>query len=192
MGDRVDFRFRTASPVSSPLAVDPGGQIYIATHEGYLHALGPDGRFLWSYTVNGALLHGVVADGDKGALLASSKGLVYSLRQDGVARWVFQLPVTPEGPLRIDERRAAHFLAGSYLYAVSSRAGVLWRAGFAAAPSGNDFYEALSGETWLTTADGALHAVRTPARRQQWALGKDFSAAVLLAVSAELAFVPFD
>ena len=50
------WRFDAGAPVVAPPVVSDRGRLYVATTEGYVHALGADGGFRWSYTVEGAVL----------------------------------------------------------------------------------------------------------------------------------------
>src|SRR5690606_35014196 len=43
------WRFRSAAPLSGPPALDAAGRVFLASVEGFLHALAPDGAYRWSY-----------------------------------------------------------------------------------------------------------------------------------------------
>jgi outer membrane protein assembly factor BamB len=183
---RVDWSFRAASPISAPVSVDSAGRVTVATHEGYLHGLGPDGAFRWSYTVSGGLPHGVSAD-DTGQVYASSgDGTIVSLSPEGEPRWVFHSPVVADSALVVGPHHAAHFVSGSALHAVSSKAGLLWGVPLGGEVTGAPLLGP-DGATWLATDDGTLHAVTTPFLSRRWTVSS--TAATLLAVGGSVALV---
>src|SRR5690606_31702832 len=84
------WKFHTALPVSGPavaLPPSPGhayGTVFLASHEGYVHALRADGRFEWSYTVKGGIVHPLGYDSAHNqVLLSTTAGFIYSFRADG-------------------------------------------------------------------------------------------------------------
>jgi hypothetical protein len=182
----VDWRFRASSPISSPIAADAEGRVFVATHEGYVHGIGPDGRFLWGYTVSGGLVFGVTTDESGRLYTTSTDGKVWALSPDGTARWVFQTPMRAESPLVVGPKHAATFVSGEVLQAVSSRAGLLWGVPLGGAANGAPLLGP-QGETWLGTSNGWLHAIETPFRRKRWRVSQ--SSIELLAVTRRVALV---
>lgn len=167
--------------------MDDDGHVIVGTHEGYLHAVSDVGAFLWSYTVDGGLIHGATVDENGRVYAASTDAKLYALGSDGQARWVFQMPERAETPLVVTPKHAVHFATGQALYAVSSKAGMLWGIPLGAKPTGAPLMSP-AGETWLATALGNVHQVVTPYRQREFALGAEREPRVL-AVRAESALI---
>ena len=118
--------FGAGAPSAGAPALGPDGQIYVATQEGYVHALDRSGGFLWSYTVKGAIhVPPVVLPG--GAVVVVTRlNLVYAIRPDGRRLWVYRVPEPVQTPLRVSERGTLVFGAGRfYAYAVSAFGGLV-------------------------------------------------------------------
>ncbi len=158
---RLEWRFASASPFSSEPAFAPSGQAYLATHEGYLHALSPQGGFLWSYTVSGALLERPATDEQGRVYAASSDAYVYGLNPSGAPHWIYPSPVQPRTPLSYSSFRQLYFGTEQFLYAVSTKRGLLWRAKLSDQIQAGPVSDP-SGRAWLITADGKLQIVSKP------------------------------
>jgi hypothetical protein len=52
---RLKWVFRTAGRIWADAAVTGDGTVYVASHDGRLYAVGPDGRELWSYDTGGKI-----------------------------------------------------------------------------------------------------------------------------------------
>lgn len=159
--------FDTGAPMSTPPALGPAGEVYVATHEGYVHALTSEGGFAWSYTVKGAVIGGPVVGAGGTVLVATRLNLLYALRPDGSRLWVFHSPEPISSPLAVSERGTAVFVAkGRVVYAVSSRGGVLWRVPLGSeATTGPVIHE--NGSVFIGTKAGVETWV-SPARRELW------------------------
>ncbi len=163
------WRFHAGAPLSHSPAVSSHGEVAVATHEGYLHALHASGAFSWSYTVEGTLLTGVFVDAADHFVAASSAPKVYSLAEDGTPHWVFTAPRKPDHSV-VDPTRGIFFLTrGRGLYALSSKAGLIW-----SMPLGGNVISPLrmdeEGAVWILTDGGTLHRIRTPYFSAQWPL----------------------
>ena len=84
----VVWRFRSAAPVSGAPAVSAGGFVYVATVEGYVHALEPSGAFRWSYGLVGMPIGGPAVDPSGRVYVATSAQRLYALRPDGRLGWM--------------------------------------------------------------------------------------------------------
>jgi outer membrane protein assembly factor BamB len=84
---RVRWRFRSASPLAGPPAVSADGRVYVASVEGYVHALEPDGRFRWSYGLRGVPLGAPAIDTAGRVYVATREGHLYALDADGQLGW---------------------------------------------------------------------------------------------------------
>lgn len=81
------WRFQAASPVSAPPAVASSGNAYLASVEGVVHALSPDGRLRWSHGVAGMPLGEPALDRRERLYLTTSANRLYSFHADGRLRW---------------------------------------------------------------------------------------------------------
>ncbi len=85
---RVAWRFQAAAPSSGAAAVAPDGSTYVATVEGYVHALAADGEFRWSYNLSGTPLGTPAVDRAGQVYVATSAQRLYALRPDGHVAWM--------------------------------------------------------------------------------------------------------
>lgn len=124
---RVLFRFRAGSPTMAEPAVGPDGSIYITTVGGYVHALYPDGRFHWSYTVAGGTFGAPVVDRRGTLYVGTESGRIYVIHPNGTGFWTFGAPVSIVTPLARDARGLLYFGASDRrVFAVSPFSGPLW------------------------------------------------------------------
>ncbi len=155
------WRFHAGAPLCGPAAISASGRVAVASVEGYLHGLAPDGAFLWSYTVDGSLGSGVHLAGKERFVAATSTSRIYLLASDGRPFWVFGAPATPESVCVDVDKGVLFFTKAKGLYAVSNRAGVLWSLNLGALPV-SELSVDRQGRAWVVTADSLLHRVRTP------------------------------
>ncbi|MGC4094777.1 MAG: hypothetical protein QM756_44045 [Polyangiaceae bacterium] len=88
----LELRFRSGTRPSSAPVLGPDGSIYLGTSEGYVHALGRDGSYLWGYTLRGPVV-GTLALGATSTLLVPTPRRIYAIRPDGTLLWVFESPL---------------------------------------------------------------------------------------------------
>lgn len=164
----VSQRFHAGAPLSARPLVTAAGNVFVGTHDGYLHALSSQGAFLWSYTVEGALLNALASDGAR-VYAASSLGKIYSLGEDGHPIWTFLSPITPDTGLVYSSKKLVFFGERDSLYAVSTRAGLLWQAPLFAKIADGPRVDA-QGRAWVITQDGKLHRIQSPGVRRGFSL----------------------
>lgn len=159
--------FGAGAPISGPPALGPGGEVYVATQEGYLHALNADGAFRWSYTVKGAIESGPVVLPGGVVAVATEVRLIYAIRPNGRRLWVYRAPEPIETSLSLSAKGTLVFgAARRFVYAVSSRGGLIWRvklgAPFTTPPVVYD-----NGGVFIGTETGVVHWV-APLQRELW------------------------
>lgn len=88
----VLWRFDAGAPVLGQAAVSARGNVYIATTEGYVHALGPDGSFRWSYTVVGPVVGSPAVNQQDTVFVGTAQKRVYAIRPNGTLLWVVRSP----------------------------------------------------------------------------------------------------
>jgi outer membrane protein assembly factor BamB len=93
------WEFRSAAPMAGAPAVVPGGLVYVASVEGYVHALEPDGRLRWSYGVVGMPVGAPVVDAAGRVYVATSEQRAYGLSADGEPTSLRVLPARFATPL---------------------------------------------------------------------------------------------
>jgi hypothetical protein len=84
----VVWRFQSAAPLSGSPAVSPAGLVYVASVEGYVHALGADGAFRWSYGVVGIPIGAPAVDAAGQVYVATTAQRLYAIRPDGHLGWM--------------------------------------------------------------------------------------------------------
>lgn len=159
--------FGAGAPVAGAPAVGREGQIYVATHEGYLHALDRLGAFQWSYTVKGAIHVPPVVLPNGTVVVATKYNLLYAIRPNGTRLWVYRVPDPIQTPLVVSKKGTLIFGGGRfYAYAVSSHGGLVWRIKLPATVT-----EAVrlhkDGTVFIGTHEGVA-TWQVPARRQLW------------------------
>lgn len=126
---RVRWRFRSASPVTGPPAVSPDGLVYVASVEGYVHALSPDGSFRWSYGLRGIPLGSPAVDAAGRVYVATSDARLYALSADGQLDWASSLRGRPH---------SAPVWTGGSVYLVAGRRELYGMPGAGGASSSSD------------------------------------------------------
>ena len=96
----VEWRFDVGSAVAARPAVSADGTVVVATSEGTLQAIGPDGALRYSYTLEGNGF-GPAVDGAGRVYVATTTGRLYAILPDGQLAWKVKLPVHPSGDVVI-------------------------------------------------------------------------------------------
>lgn len=119
---RVVFRFSASSSLFARPGVGRDGSLYVGSGDGYVHALGPDGSFRWSYTLKGRVAAPPVEDPNTGRVfVATSEARLYALESDSHLRWVFPLPVSPKSELALTPKGTLLFVGqDEHLYGVTT------------------------------------------------------------------------
>jgi hypothetical protein len=180
---RTVFHFTASSSLFARPGVGQGGAIYVGSGDGYVHALGPDGGFRWSYTVKGRVVAPPVEEPASGRVfVATSEARLYALEADSHLRWVFPLPVVPKSELSLTPKGTLYFVGqDDYLYGVTTGGALSLRLAAPAARSAPALLE--GGQTALVLGDSLATLkgygyARTP-------LPAVFDAAARLAVAAD-------
>ena len=120
------WRFRAGSPTPGAV-VATDGSVYVPTHEGHVHAVGPNGAFRWSHNVHVPATGAVVAA--SGAVLVTTRGgRVHALLPGGTALWVHQAPFAIVTPPAVNQEGTAFFADSSqHAVAITSHGGTRWR-----------------------------------------------------------------
>jgi hypothetical protein len=88
----VSWRFRSSTPLSGAPAVSPAGLVYVASVEGYLHALAPDGSFRWSYGLGDMPVGAPAVDPAGHVFVATTAPRLYAFNSDGRPSWAQGVP----------------------------------------------------------------------------------------------------
>jgi hypothetical protein len=152
------FRFDAGAPLVAPAGVAPDGTICVGTADGYIHLLGPDGSYRWSYSVHGAVLHRPLFAGQLW-YIATSASRIYALTRDGALYWVFKPPSPVESELALDGSGLLFFVAADhFLYGVTGHGGVSVRAQLGEPKAGPS--TGPDGAVWAENQAGNLLRVR--------------------------------
>ncbi|HTV25195.1 MAG TPA: PQQ-binding-like beta-propeller repeat protein [Polyangiaceae bacterium] len=84
----VLWRFRSATSLAGSPAVSPTGLVYLASVEGFLYALGPDGAFRWSYGLTGMPVGAPTVDPAGQVYIATTEQRLYAFKPDGHTSWM--------------------------------------------------------------------------------------------------------
>jgi outer membrane protein assembly factor BamB len=158
------FRFHAGAPLLAPAGAGADGSICVGTADGYIHLLGPDGSFRWSYSVHGAVTHRPVHAGELWFVVTSAER-IYALTQEGTLYWVFRPPSPIASELAADATGVAYFVgADHFLYGVTAHGGVSLRAVFGEPKAGPA--TARDGAVWAENQAGNVVRVRGPELRR--------------------------
>jgi outer membrane protein assembly factor BamB len=156
------FRFDAGAPLAAPAAVATDGSVCVGTVDGYVHALGPDGSFLWSRSVHGAVTRRPHFAAQRW-FIATSALRVYALNRDGTLAWAFQLYSPIDSELSSDASGTVYFVtADRLIYGLTPGGRVSLRTRFRPGMKPEiAFSEALAvrdpeGNSWLGRSDGVL------------------------------------
>lgn len=121
------FRFDAGAPLAAPAGVARDGTLCVGTTEGYVHALGPDGGYRWSYSVRGAVTRRPLFVGQRW-YVATGADRIYAFSPDGALSWVFKPPSSVSSELAADASGTLFFIgADRFVYGVSAHGGVTSR-----------------------------------------------------------------
>lgn len=109
--------------------LDQKERVYVATSDGYLHAFERDGRFRFSYTVEGTPQGSVSLRASDGVvLLGTTAGFIYAINQNGHLHWKHRTTTAVWSGLYGLNPRAVTFLGLDWrLYALSNAGAALYR-----------------------------------------------------------------
>jgi hypothetical protein len=88
----VQWRFRSATPLTGAPGVSPSGLVYLASVEGYLHALAPDGSFRWSYGLGAMPVGAPAVDPAGHVFVATTAPRLQAFKPDGHRSWAVGVP----------------------------------------------------------------------------------------------------
>jgi outer membrane protein assembly factor BamB len=121
------WRFGAGAQVMGEPAIGPDGRLYVGTAEGYLHALGADGQYLWSHVLLGAAV-GAPAVSEHGIIyVGTAAGWLYALRSDGTLHWKFRMPSAVVSDVVIGSYGSLYLAEREHVFAVSPAAVAIWR-----------------------------------------------------------------
>ncbi len=187
---RVVFHFSAASTLFARPGVGQAGAVYVGSGDGYVHALGPDGSYRWSYTVKGRVVAPPVEEASSGRVfIATSEKRLYALEPDSHLRWVFPLPVVPKSEITLTPKGTLLFVGqDDYLYGVTTGGALNLRLAAVGARSA----PALLGTGQTAVVLGEAFATVKGYGYERSALPGVFGASAKLAVDAERAIFACD
>jgi len=130
----------------SPPFVSDNGTIYIGGHDGYLHALDPDGQLLWKYNAS-AFIDSTPVVGRNGTVyvattLGSSDGeageryYLHAVNPNGTLQWMVETGPCDDSALVLSPNGTVYLVSGSklegwgdpahYLYSIAPNGTVNW------------------------------------------------------------------
>jgi len=119
---RTVYKFSASASLFARPGVGRDGSVYVGSGDGYVHALGPDGSFRWSFTVKGRVQAPPVEEPSSGhVFVATSESRLYALDSDSGLRWVLPLPAPPKSELQLTPKGTLFFVGqDDYLYGVTT------------------------------------------------------------------------
>jgi len=91
----VKWEFQTDGPVLTGVTIGPNGRVHIASEDGKLYTLDPNGALLWSYDANSPLITAPTVGPDGSLHVGSENGILYVVDVNGSLRWTH----TTAGPI---------------------------------------------------------------------------------------------
>lgn len=121
------WRFQTAAPISGAPAVTEEGFVYVASAEGFVHALGPTGDFRWSRGLTGVPIGGPAVDRAGNIYVATSARRIYAVHPDGRLKWTYPtLARVATAPIWVASGSLYFTGRDRSVYALASWGGPLW------------------------------------------------------------------
>jgi outer membrane protein assembly factor BamB len=161
----VDWTFHAAAPLSGEPAVSKENWVIVSSVDGYVHALAPQGRFQWSYTLDSPPA-GITVGGDGRTYALSQQGVLHVMLTEGRRQWGSRLPagMLPTGPVRQNQDGMVFVPSQLNLYAFSQGGGLAWRA-FLGSNIVSGPLVTPRGRVWVATQDGRVARIETPQKR---------------------------
>ncbi|HVZ30852.1 MAG TPA: PQQ-binding-like beta-propeller repeat protein [Polyangiaceae bacterium] len=123
---QVVWRFQTAAPIVAAPAVSARGDVYVASAEGYLHALDEEGRVRWSRAIDGSPI-GEPALDPRGNVYVTTSSSIIALHADGRVSWqYFASSAIASAAVWGPPGQLYHTSADHCLHALSSAGHALW------------------------------------------------------------------
>jgi parallel beta-helix repeat protein/predicted outer membrane repeat protein len=91
----VEWWFEADGPVTTSVAIGQNKRIYVASEDGKLYALSPDGLLLWSYDVNSPLVASPSVTHHGTVYVGSENGRLYAIDRNGRLLWMH----STDGPI---------------------------------------------------------------------------------------------
>lgn len=85
--------FRTQGRIYADVVFGPDRTLYVASHDHYLYAVGPDGREKWSFDTGGKIWSTPAVAEDGTIYVGSDSDRLFALSKEGDVKWVF--PTSP-------------------------------------------------------------------------------------------------
>jgi outer membrane protein assembly factor BamB/PKD repeat protein len=85
--ERIKWQYTVSSPIVSSPALAADGTIYIASKNGVLHALKPDGTYLWGARLGANLTFSSPAVAADGTIYIGSNGGLSAVNPNGTLKW---------------------------------------------------------------------------------------------------------
>lgn len=137
-GQRPRWCFGAGAPVVGTPVIGPDGAAILATAEGYVHRLEPDGRYAWSYTLSAPPSGSPTVLSEGQVLVPTVSGLVYALWRNGRLAWRSRAPSPFMTGLATDAGGTSYVVARDRnVYSVSSRGRFFYRAKLPTTPFGD-------------------------------------------------------
>jgi len=179
------WRFTSGRPIYASPALDGQGNIYIASLDGFIYRVGPDGTMDWRRSLGGtiyaspALVPGGLVVG------SDSDQLVMLERRTGQPVWTFTLGPCPTGPgrgpdtVRCDADSSVNlghdgtlYVGGDALYALRPDGSLRWRAELGGHAFSSPAIHPHSGALFIGTQANTVEAIGPDGSRRWTYSGK--------------------
>ena len=135
------WAFRTQGRIYADAAIAQDGTIYIASLDGFLYAVSPDGKEKWSFNAGGKIWTTPALAADGTIYFGSDADKIYALTPHGKVKWTLSTEMPPEkkgqkvpaGQWDVDTSPVVgpdgtvYFACHYYLYAVRPSGELRWR-----------------------------------------------------------------
>lgn len=152
---------RFGKTISHIPVFDKNGTIYLASCDGKVSAIDPDGNTKWYIQLADKINTGLAISSDN-ILYFSSERMLYAIGSNGILKWVFNADNTIDFPSVLDNQGNIYLVTkeDDYLYVVRADGNLYWKAhinGHISTPPSIT----VDGSIYITTKDNMLYALNT-------------------------------
>ena len=161
------WSFQTGDKIYSSPAIGSDGTIYVASDDGNLYALNPDGSLKWSFPT-GDDIRSSPAIGSDGAIYVSSDDL-YALNPNGSLKWRFQMGGTQSSPTISSDGTIYVGSSDENLYAINPNGSLKWKFDTGDSIAFSSPAIDSKGSIYVSSTDSNLYAI-SPSGSLKWRL----------------------
>jgi outer membrane protein assembly factor BamB len=85
----IKWTFSSIGPINSSIAIGSAGQMYLASEDGFLYAIDPNGTEIWKYSAGNGVFTSPSLGNDGTIYIGSVNQTLYAIDPNGTVNWTF-------------------------------------------------------------------------------------------------------